>query len=148
MVFLYSTADMRHNISCLSLGMAMACSLISTKPLPSRITHQCMKGYSHDYMGQVTSRRCGCLVTWFCYQMIAKPGNETAALHDLTHIWNSCLQADLFCLVLYGWFTTLGSLLLTSINFLIPAWISNHMHSKVWDEITPHSQISMAPLLK
>ena len=27
----------------------------------------------------VRSRRCGCLVTWFCYQLIAKPGNETAA---------------------------------------------------------------------
>ena len=27
----------------------------------------------------VRSRRCGCLVTWFCYQMIAKPGNKTAA---------------------------------------------------------------------
>ena len=25
------------------------------------------------------SRRCGCLVTWFCYQMIAKPCNKTAA---------------------------------------------------------------------
>ena len=23
--------------------------------------------------------RCGCLVTWFCYQLIAKPGNKTAA---------------------------------------------------------------------
>ena len=27
----------------------------------------------------VRSQRCGCLVTWFCYQMIAKPGNKTAA---------------------------------------------------------------------
>ena len=26
----------------------------------------------------VRSRRCGCLVTWFCYHMIAKPGNKTA----------------------------------------------------------------------
>ena len=25
------------------------------------------------------SRRCGCLATWFCYHMIAKPGNKTAA---------------------------------------------------------------------
>ena len=24
------------------------------------------------------SRRCGCLVTWFCYHLIAKPGNKTA----------------------------------------------------------------------
>ena len=28
----------------------------------------------------VMSRRCGCLVTWFCYHLIAKPGNKTAAL--------------------------------------------------------------------
>ena len=26
----------------------------------------------------VRSRKCGCLVTWFCYQMIAQPGNKTA----------------------------------------------------------------------
>ena len=26
------------------------------------------------------SRNCGCLVTWFCYQMIAKPGNKTATV--------------------------------------------------------------------
>ena len=25
------------------------------------------------------SWRCGCLLTWFCYQLIAKPGNKTAA---------------------------------------------------------------------
>ena len=28
----------------------------------------------------VNSRNCGCLVTWFCYQLIAKPGNKTAAV--------------------------------------------------------------------
>ena len=28
----------------------------------------------------VRSRRCSCLVTWFCYQLIAKPGNKTAAV--------------------------------------------------------------------
>ena len=27
----------------------------------------------------VRSQRCGCLVTWFCYHLIAKPGNKTAA---------------------------------------------------------------------
>ena len=26
----------------------------------------------------IMSRNCGCLVTWFCYQLIAKPGNKTA----------------------------------------------------------------------
>ena len=28
----------------------------------------------------VRSRNCGCLVTWFCNQLIAKPGNKTAAV--------------------------------------------------------------------
>ena len=28
----------------------------------------------------VRSWNCGCLVTWFCYQLMAKPGNETAAV--------------------------------------------------------------------
>ena len=28
----------------------------------------------------VRSRNCGHLVTWFCYQLIAKPGNKTAAV--------------------------------------------------------------------
>ena len=28
----------------------------------------------------VRSRNCGCLVTCFCYQLIAKPGNKTAAV--------------------------------------------------------------------
>ena len=28
----------------------------------------------------VRSWNCGCLVTWFCYQLIAKPGNKTAAV--------------------------------------------------------------------
>ena len=27
----------------------------------------------------VRSRNCGCLVTWFCYHVTAKPGNKTAA---------------------------------------------------------------------
>ena len=27
----------------------------------------------------IRPRRCSCLVTWFCYQLIAKPGNKTAA---------------------------------------------------------------------
>ena len=28
----------------------------------------------------IRSRDCGCLVTWFCYQLIAKPGNKTATV--------------------------------------------------------------------
>ena len=29
---------------------------------------------------RVKSPNCGCLVTWFCYQLIAKPGNKTATV--------------------------------------------------------------------
>ena len=40
---------------------------------------------AHDYILLwiciwVRSRNCGCFVTWFCYQLIAKPGNKTAAV--------------------------------------------------------------------
>ena len=34
--------------------------------------------YIYIYMW-VRSWRCGCLVTWFCYHLIAEPGNKTAA---------------------------------------------------------------------
>ena len=32
-----------------------------------------------EYAHWIRLWRCGCLITWFCYQLIAKPGNETAA---------------------------------------------------------------------
>ena len=34
----------------------------------------------HQHCRWVRSQNCGCLVTWFCYQLIAKPGNKTAAV--------------------------------------------------------------------
>ena len=34
----------------------------------------------------VRSRRYDCLVTWFCYQLIAKPGKRQPHLRDLTHM--------------------------------------------------------------
>ena len=36
----------------------------------------------------VRSRRCACLVTWFCCHLIAKPVKRSAHLHDLAHITN------------------------------------------------------------
>ena len=33
---------------------------------------------SHENPIWVRSWNCGCLVTWFCYLLIAKPGNKTA----------------------------------------------------------------------
>ena len=44
----------------------------------------------------VRSRSCGRLVTWFCYQMIAKPSNKTA-----THSWSDpYASTELKCLKL------------------------------------------------
>ena len=39
----------------------------------------------------VRSRNCGCFGTWFCYQLIAKPGNKTATVSrpdPYLMIWN------------------------------------------------------------
>ena len=38
----------------------------------------------------VKSRRCGCLVTWFCYQMITKLGNKTIAPSSCVHGNSHC----------------------------------------------------------
>ena len=47
----------------------------------------CSYPYPYPYMSisisisiWVRSRNCGCLVTWFCYQLIAKPGSKAAAV--------------------------------------------------------------------
>ena len=51
-----------------------------------------IKGSFITYQGReniyksVRSQKCGCLVTWFFYQLIAKPGNNTVPFHDLTHV--------------------------------------------------------------
>ena len=39
-----------------------------------------VSGRLMGYVIWVRSRNCGCLVTWFCYQLIAKPGNKTATV--------------------------------------------------------------------
>ena len=41
----------------------------------------CSQNWRHntDRMLRVMSRRRACLVTWFCYHLIAKPGNKTGA---------------------------------------------------------------------
>ena len=44
------------------------------------MTHHTTENWWNGIFKWVKSCRCGCLVTWFCYQLIAKPGNKTAAL--------------------------------------------------------------------
>ena len=86
----------------------------------------------------VRSRRCGCLVTWFCYQMIAKPGNVTATpswpdpyelgtKQATGHYLNQCFR----CL----WFNSLycilqGILLISAIKM----WFKNDTlkYSYIW----------------
>ena len=66
---------------------------ITDWPAVSYVTYQDIQsqGYGNNvwdwltHWGRVThisarSWNCGCLVTWFCYQLIAKPGNKTAAV--------------------------------------------------------------------
>ena len=44
----------------------------------------------------VRLRKCGCLVTWFCYQLIAKPGNKRAAVPWLDPYASSWLKIFIF----------------------------------------------------
>ena len=46
----------------------------------NELTHCDLSHPYHHLIIWVRSRNCGCLVTWFCYQLIAKPGNKTAAV--------------------------------------------------------------------
>ena len=47
---------------------------------PSISTKDAIKLSIREKCTWVRSRNCGCLVTWFCYQLIAKPGNKTATV--------------------------------------------------------------------
>ena len=70
----------------------MACHLYDTKPLPEPVMTYCQLAtniseivmkiwrFSFPKCIWVRSWNCGCLVTWFCYQLIAKPGNKTATV--------------------------------------------------------------------
>ena len=45
---------------------------------------------SDIYIIWVRSQNCGCLVIWFCYQLITKPGNKTAIVpwpDPYTYTW-------------------------------------------------------------
>ena len=68
----------------------------------------------------VRSRKCGCLVTWFCYQLIAKPGNKTAAVswpHPYEH------HPRCFSLVPCHGFDPIGLCMLAIVCIV---WISNY----------------------
>ena len=86
-------------------------------------------------------RSCDCLVTWFCYQMITKPGNKTA-----TPPWpDPYIYFGSPKLEWFNWTQTTPYIAekinkiikCTASNYIIsiPAWISYHRVSKVWNEI-------------
>ena len=86
-----SPAPRTPHIGCGAPGCCLAhgsgCSQNSTSMTEIRI----------DLNIWVRSRNCGCLVTWFCYQLIAKPGNKTAAVswpdpYLFFHNWASVIQ--------------------------------------------------------
>ena len=69
---------------------------------------------------RVRSRNCGCLVTWFCYQLIAKPGNKTAAVswphpYDVTVPY--LLTVD-WLIIIWKWTLPIMSKLLKLFNFM------------------------------
>ena len=54
---------------------------IATEPVDEMSTLVQVMAWCHQAASNwVRSRNCGCLVTWFCYQLIAKPGNKTATV--------------------------------------------------------------------
>ena len=57
-------------------------SWVPASDKPHTFQHTCIWIHigTNDHSIWVRSRNCGCLVTWFCYQLIAKPGNKTATV--------------------------------------------------------------------
>ena len=62
----------------------------------------------------VGSRNCGCLVAWFCYQFMAKPGSRTAAVPwPDPYVFTVYMSHRLSLYILY-WHTNAALLLVTS----------------------------------
>ena len=72
---------------------------------------------------------CACLVTWFCYQMIAKPGNRTSP--------SSCPDPFAFWEVVQTRFLTQAAALLLSICSLR----TSHLHDE-WQKYTERTSIN------
>ena len=62
----------------------------------------------------VGSRNCGCLVAWFCYQFMAKPGSRTAAVPwPGPYVFTVYMTHRLSVYILY-WHTNAALILVTS----------------------------------
>ena len=58
----------------------------------------------------VRSRNCSCLVTWFCYQLIAKPGNKTVTVswpdpYILFWNWTGSYNGKIFLTLTFHFFS-------------------------------------------
>ena len=81
----------------LTLWLQMICC-----PLP--LDHHRVQNTENKFTIWVRSWRCGCLVTWFCYHLIAKPGNKTTEL-----AWpNPCVHEHILSIISWNCFWSLG----------------------------------------
>ena len=103
----------------LGLGQRRAVVIIGRWLLPSLVDTGdiCCHYWQHILVWLwiwVRSQNCGCLVTWFCYQLIAKPGNKTAAVLR-SDPYDLFTRLDILCISVldkvrrYCQFLTLGT---------------------------------------
>ena len=82
-------------------------------PLP--LDHHRVQNTENKFTIWVRSWRCRCFVTWFCYHLIAKPGNKTTTLS-----WpNPCVHEHILSIIswklfLVPWLISLGTMFFTS----------------------------------
>ena len=89
---------------------------------------------THKLCIWVRSRNCGCLVTWFCYQLITKPGNKTATVpwpdpYDKNKSIKLYLPLPLPCTFIQLWLDHPLLIQLTSIsNVWHEPWVAIRLH--------------------
>ena len=106
--------------------------------------------------------RCSCLATWFCFQVIAKPGNKTAAslwpdwsfngyLQNCVYFYlKATFQAKGFTKISairgpnlvdyhYSWQPFVGSFL--AILGVLPLWANEHVWCPFWQTLVSNKSI-------
>ena len=81
----------------------------------------------------VRSRNCGCLVTWFCYQLIAKPGNKTATVSwpdpyagVVVILWSHFSMIDFDLILHKSILETVDSVIVEPYLFCVIPWHWHH----------------------
>ena len=87
----------------------------------------------------VRTRNCSCLVTWFCYQMIAKPGNKTATVPWPNPYANMIYHIFIYMLLffIYG---NLSYQVLYKITWTTQKW-QDYSRCNTW-ELVPVNDVS------